>query len=213
MSVALGITERVFKMEKDVIKTAVLGAIKHRRSTRSFLQDPVPEEALTEIVEAGRHAPSANNKQNTSFYVITNPEKRTELRAAVTAALAGTEPQEGMSPTFLQLINRAREGEVDVTYGAPALIVTTNKMDNVNAIADCSCALQNMMLAASVSGIANVWINQFFSLREAPLLREFFASLGVPEDETLCGALALGHSEKIDTDPLPRTGFHAIFIR
>ena len=195
------------------MKTAVLEAIKNRRSTRSFLEDPVPESIIEEIVDAGRNAPSANNTQLAHFYVISNKEKRAELKEAVNDALRATEKQEGMSASFLSLLKRAREGEVDVTYGAPVLIVTTHKKSSVNAIADCSCALQNMMLAASVNQIANVWINQFFTLRENPLVRDFFAALGVAEDETICGSLALGYSDDIASDPLPRTGFSVTIIR
>jgi len=200
-------------MEKLAFKTAVLDAIKHRRSTRAFLKDPVPEEIIKEIVEAGRYSPTANNSQATHFYVITSEEKRAELRAAVTDALLNTVEKEGMSASFIGLIKRAKEGEVDVTYGAPALIVTTGRKSSQNAIADCSCALMNMMLAASVNDIANVWINQFFSLREAPQVKDFFASLGVSEEEAICGALSLGYSETIATEPLPRTGFPVTFIR
>ena len=200
-------------MEKDIKKAAVLEAIMHRRSTRVFLHDPVPEEIIDEIVEAGRYAPSANNKQTAHFFVITDAEKREELKKAVNAALRDTAEQEGMSPTFLNLIKRAKEGEVDVTYGAPALIVIVNRKDSVNAAADCACVLQNMMLAASVSGVANVWVNQFFSLREAPPVLDFFASLGVSEEETLFGSLAIGYSENIAADPLPRTGFPVTYIR
>jgi len=199
-------------MEKETIKTAVLEAIKNRRSTRSFLQDPVPESIISEIVDAGRNAPSANNTQLAHFYVITNKEKREELRAVVSDALKNLQEQEGMSPSLLNLIRRAREGEVDVTYGAPVLIVTTHKKSSVNAIADCSCALQNMMLAASVNEIANVWINQFFTLRDVAPVKDFFAALGVAEDEALCGSLALGYSENTAYGPMKRTGMPVTII-
>jgi len=201
-------------MEKEIMKTAVLEAIKRRRSTRAFLEDPVPEEILNEIVEAGRLAPSAANLQLTKFYVITGPEKKAELTAAVTAALAGIDEEEGMSPPFLSRIRAAKKGEaVDVTYGAPALIVTVNKKASPYPSADCSCSLMNMMLAASVNDIANVWVNQFFQLKDVPAVRDFFTALGVEEDEDMYGALALGYAEKIETTPLPRTGFQVKYIR
>jgi len=200
-------------MEKEDKKTAVLDAIRRRRSTREYLQDPVPEEIIAEIVEAGRHAPSANNTQATHFYVITNKEKRAELRAIVTSVLAAMPEKEGMPPTLLRLIGRAKEGEVDVTYGAPALIVTTNQKGSQNANADCACTLQNMMLAASVNQIACVWINQFFMLRDAPAIKDFFAALGVSDEEEIFGSLSLGYSKNIEPDPLPRTGFPVTYIR
>lgn len=48
----------------------VLEAIKTRRSIRRFRSDPVPEEVLGQILDAGRWAPSAKNSQSWKFIVI-----------------------------------------------------------------------------------------------------------------------------------------------
>lgn len=200
-------------MEKETIRAALKEAIYQRRSSRAYTAQPVPDEMVEEILDAGRHTPSANNKQNTHFFVITNEEKRAELRAAVTGVLAGMEEKEGMPPVFLSLIKRAKQGEVDVTYGAPVLIVTANKKGSANAAADCACALQNMMLTASALGLGNVWVNQFLMLRDAPPIAEFFAGIGLEEDEELFGSLAVGFVEKLETAPLPRTGNPVTYIK
>ena len=47
-----------------------LTLIKTRRSTRKFLQKPVEQEKLEQIIEAGRFAPSGGNNQTTHFIVI-----------------------------------------------------------------------------------------------------------------------------------------------
>ena len=54
----------------------VLEAIGTRRSIRRYKPDPVPEEALEKILEAGRWAPSASNAQPWKFIVISDPEVR-----------------------------------------------------------------------------------------------------------------------------------------
>ena len=200
-------------MDNDSLKKAVLENVRQRRSTRSYLQQAVPADVLEEVVEAGRYAPSANNLQLTGFYVISNAEKLAELKTVVTGVLANMPEREGMPPVFINLINRAKEGLVDVTYGAPVLIVTTNKKGSPNAIADCSCALQNMMLAATANGLGNCWINQFFMLRDAPPIQEFFAGIGVSGDEEICGSLALGYAENLETAPLPRTGCQVTYVK
>lgn len=41
----------------------MIEAIKHRKSVRKFLEKPVEDEKLNEILEAARLAPSGNNKQ------------------------------------------------------------------------------------------------------------------------------------------------------
>jgi len=200
-------------MENDTIKAALKEAIYQRRSTRAFTGQPVPDDVIEEILDAGRHAPSAMNRQSTRFIVISNGGKLAELRDVMTGVLAGTQEKEGMSAALLSRIRKAREGMVDVTYGAPVLIVTANKKDYANQIADCSCALQNMMLTASAHGLGNCWINQFFTFRDEAPVREFFAALGVAEDEEVCGALAVGCAEDLQTEPLPRTGNPVVYVR
>lgn len=53
----------------------VMALIKTRRSNRAITSRPIPQEALDRIVEAARYAPTASNKRNVSFTVITDPEK------------------------------------------------------------------------------------------------------------------------------------------
>ncbi|HRY84667.1 MAG TPA: nitroreductase family protein, partial [Candidatus Cloacimonadota bacterium] len=43
--------------------------IKQRISVRNYLPDPVPSEVLEEILEAGRLAPSAQNRQPWRYIV------------------------------------------------------------------------------------------------------------------------------------------------
>lgn len=200
-------------MDKDTIKAGLKAAIFQRRSTRAYKADPVPEELLGEIVEAGVYSPSASNGQKTHFFVITNPEKRAELREVMTKVLAAIPAEKGMPEVFLSLIQRANEGEVDVTYGAPALIVTTNEKGSMNAAADTAIALENMMLTASACGLGNVWVNQFLMLRDAPELKEFFAGIGVTQNMLVYGALAVGYAEALETEPLPRRGDPVTFVR
>ena len=200
-------------MDQDIIKVALKEAIYQRRSSRAYIEKPVPDDLIEEILEAGRLAPSANNLQATHFYVITNADKRAELKAAVTTVLSNMEEKEGMPPTLLSLIQRAKQGSVDCTYGAPVLIVTTNTKDSPNAAANCAVALENMMLTASANGLGNVWINQFFMFRDAQPIKEFFTGIGMTEEEEICGALSLGYVEKQAKEPLPRTGNPVIYIK
>ena len=48
----------------------LLEAIKKRQSVRSYKDKEIPENVLQQILEAGRLAPSANNKQNWKFIVV-----------------------------------------------------------------------------------------------------------------------------------------------
>lgn len=57
----------------------VLEAIKERRSIRKYEPKAVPEEKLTQILEAGRWAPSAGNSQPWQFIVVRDEEVKNEL--------------------------------------------------------------------------------------------------------------------------------------
>ena len=59
----------------DVIK-----AIETRRSVRKYKQNPIPQADLKKILESGRLAPSAGNKQPWGFVVVQNKERRWHSR-------------------------------------------------------------------------------------------------------------------------------------
>ena len=56
--------------------------VRRRRSIRRFQDRPVPEDVLTEILEAGRLAPSGGNRQGFHFGVVTDEQLRKDLAAA-----------------------------------------------------------------------------------------------------------------------------------
>lgn len=53
--------------------------IETRHSVRDYLSDPIPEEILNQILEAGRLAPSARNRQPWRFIVFTSNNDIKEL--------------------------------------------------------------------------------------------------------------------------------------
>jgi nitroreductase len=57
-------------------------AIRQRRSTPSFLPDPVPDQDVLQILDAGLQAPSGYNTQPWRFIVVRDPEQRARLREA-----------------------------------------------------------------------------------------------------------------------------------
>ena len=68
-----------------------LNLILDRRSCRNYRPDPLDRPTLAAIVEAGRYAPSAMNRQLNHFYVITNPDTLAAITATVSRRLEGFE--------------------------------------------------------------------------------------------------------------------------
>ena len=54
-------------------------ALRARRNVRQFTDQPVPDEALDRILEAGRRAPSAGNWQPWDFVLVTDRAQLVEL--------------------------------------------------------------------------------------------------------------------------------------
>jgi nitroreductase len=53
-----------------------------RKSVRAFKNREVSDEIITRLLEAARHAPSANNFQEWRFVVVRNPVTRNKISAA-----------------------------------------------------------------------------------------------------------------------------------
>ena len=56
--------------ETPITPEAVLALLKGRRSIRRYRPDPVPDEMVEQLLEAGRWAPSASNRQPWAFIVV-----------------------------------------------------------------------------------------------------------------------------------------------
>ena len=188
----------------------MLEFIKSRRSTRKFTPMPIPEDKLNQIVEAGRFAPSGGNCQTTHFIVVKNAEVLAKLKELVCQEFSKMEVTPGLYKSIVNSINAAKKGDYAFHYNAPVLIITANQKEYGNNIADCSCALENMMLMANALDLGSCWINQLKWLNENPIILEYMQQLGMEEHERVYGALAVGYPDTPDGLPLrtalPRTG-------
>ena len=88
-------------------------ALRARRNVRQFTDQPVPDEALDRILEAGRRAPSAGNWQPWDFVLVTDRAQLGELAkvwqgakhvagAAAAIGIVAPEPEDGRQSSLLQ---------------------------------------------------------------------------------------------------------------
>ena len=181
-----------------------------RRSTRRFKKETPDPEILRQITEAGRYAPSGGNNQSTHMFVIQDKALLKELAETAEKAFAAMEPEEGMYPSLLSSILQSKKGNYVFHYNAPVLIVTANRKDYGNNIADCACVLENMMIMANGLNLGSCWINQLKWLNEDPEILRIFRGLGLREDERIYGALSVGYADTEsglpERTPLARKG-------
>lgn len=191
----------------EIIMDAIV-AILTRRSTRRFDNKIPDKELIQKVVNAGRYAPSGANSQTSHFIVITNKEVLKEIAKLVQEEFAKMEISEDMYVSLKGSINASKKGDYIFHYNAPVLIVIANKKGYGNAIADSSCALENMMIAANAFDLGSCWINQLHWLDDNERIGTFLEGYGLKKDETITGGLALGFSENglPNRKPLDRKG-------
>jgi len=125
----------------------VMDAILGRRSVRKFESRPVPREALDQIMEAMRWAPSAGNLQSRFFYFVTNSEKRKELAKAA--------------------LNQSHVAQAPVCIVACADMRIAQKYskigEDVFALLDVATAVENGMLIAHSLGLGTCWVGAIYA--------------------------------------------------
>ncbi len=160
--------------------------IKKRRSVRSYLDRPISESELDQILEAATYAPSGMNYQTWHFTVILSGEKLSELNRLIKQAFAKSDEP--------RLQERGNNPDYCCYYNAPTLVVVSNEPTQWWAPMDCACAIENMFLAATSLNVASCWINQLGTTCDDEDVRAFISSIGVPSHHQVYGCVALGYA-------------------
>ena len=191
-------------------------AILTRRSTRNYRPDAVEPDKLNIILEAARQAPSGGNNQTNHFLVIRDRKVIQKLVGMTETAFAGMEADEHTYASLRHAIQASKQGGYVFCYNAPVLIVVANQRDYGNNMADCACAIENMMIAANALDLGSCWINQLRWLNEEPGLVEYLRALGMKASERVYGAVIVGYPATEDGLPnrkhMPQKGNEVTFI-
>ncbi len=105
--------------------------LRTRIEVRAFRPDPVPEDVVRRILEAGRLAPSQRNRQPWHFIVIRDPAVLQKI-----GALAPSGPYIAAAPLAI------------------AVVMDQAKMPQIDA----ARAVQQMALAAWADGVGTCWV-------------------------------------------------------
>lgn len=123
--------------------------IKERHSTRSFSGEEVSMADVMEILEAGRLAPSAKNRQPWAFYVLSNEEKEDVVN---------------------MFIKRLEEHNTEATGFASARIMKEaskvvlvfmddkNEYDRTTDLLSVGACIENMLLRATELDVSSLWV-------------------------------------------------------
>lgn len=146
-----------------------LELVKSRESIRDYdPQNPVEKEKLNRILEAGRLAPSAANRQPWKFYLISKPENLSHIRRCY------HKPWFSDAPHVLIVAGKTENA-------------WTRASDGYNALeTDLTIAMDHMILAAEAEGVATCWIAAFdpMELKDSGI---------IGSDETVFAITPLGY--------------------
>jgi len=155
----------------------VFDAIRLRRSIRSFEDKPIEQEKLLRVLEAGRLAPSAKNRQEWRYVIV----KDKELRRRVAVA---SNNQYFIAEAPVVIVGCATMVEYVLSCGQPAYTI------------DVAISMDHMSLQAVEEGLGTCWIGAFKE-------DEVKKILNIPQKMKVVEIMPLGYP-KFLPDPKPR---------
>lgn len=167
--------------------------VRRQRGIAHFQETPIPEEALTRILEAATRAPSGSNRQPWRFIVITDPKVK-----------------QGLGELYLEGQRRSRGSDLPAppadepprfshAMGALPVVVAAcvEKWpitgQEIYRGASIYPAVQNLMLAAAAVGVGSrlttIWQHCY---------QEVADLLSVPEDWEIMALIPMGYPQSPD---------------
>lgn len=154
----------------------VLETIKQRSSARAYSAEKLTQAELDSILEAGLQAPTATNRQEIRFSVLSGDNPIIEELDAEKRRLRGQEKQ-----------------PVNFCYEAPTLIFLSAEDGFKWSSVDAGITVQNMVLAAESLGLGTLIIGCVYDALHGVKKEYFSKALQIPEGYSFQIALAVGH--------------------
>lgn len=145
----------------------VMEAIRQRRSIRAYEDRSIEEEKLQAVLDAGRLAPSACNRQEWRYIVVRDPAMRTDLAEA-----ANGQKFVGEAPVVL--VACAKTDGHKMSCGEACYPI------------DVAISLDHITLKAVEEGLGTCWIGAF----DQPAVKKL---LNIPEDVRVVQLMPLGY--------------------
>ena len=191
-----------------------MNAIYDRRSIRKYKDMQVDKQLITNMIDAGRVAPSAKNRQPWKYIVFSGQSKEEMLDKME----AGINREENISPSLPNSSSGIPDARntLKIMREAPVIILVLNTNgkspfepvsadDRITEICDTlsiGASIQNILLKATELGLGTLWIaNTCFAYRE---LTEYLDT-----KNQLVGAIAVGYPDE-SPNPRPRKSLDEI---
>jgi nitroreductase len=202
-------------MEVEMNYEELLELLKKRRSIRRFTSDPVSDEHVDMIIDAGRLAPSGFNQQPWDFVIVKDPvlkdgivqicEAQVKLNAEMeatrepwqTTPKAPPPPGPGgdyrVAPVFILVL-----GDTRTRKGLPMIRRYDDRQWQLVFVSGVANTLLAMHLAATTLGLGGQWVSRVSTAYGNCMIKNL---LGIPEPFEIYDMMVLGHSA---STPPPR---------
>jgi len=162
----------------------IMNGIKERRSCKAYRSDPVPNDLIEQIIEAGLYAASAMGKQSPIIVAVSDKETRDKISRLNSKYDVRKRP--------------------DPFYGAPVVLTVLVGRDVGTGTCDGSLVLGNMLLAAHALKVGSCWIHRAEEVFNDDEGKAILASLGVEGDYVGIGHCILGYPAAELPEAAPR---------
>ena len=189
--------------EISMTEPGIFETIYSMRAMRRLKPDPIPEETLKKIIDAGLHAPSGGNLQDWAFILVRDPALKHFIRDkywGMWQKLRGSRPQPADLPPARRRVLEAAAHLAEHLHEVPVILLACTLKDYPPFIQAGSLrasvatvhgsiypAVQNILLACRALGIGSV-ITTIHCLFEDELRQK----LGIPDNMEISALLPLG---------------------
>ena len=166
-------------------------AIYTQRAIREFKPDPVPDELIHKLIEAGTKAPSGSNRQSWKFLVIRDYELKRKIGEYYNQARSSRYGPGYVPPNIPARRRAASDYMAEHLHDVPVLILACIEHDGAPSTmsrgGSIYPAVQNILLAARGLGLGSVITS--LHKRHEDEIKEL---LGIPENVETAALLPVG---------------------
>ncbi len=172
--------------------------IESRKSIRKYKKDPVPQDVLERVLNAGMHAPSGKNKQNWRFFVVQGKKKDEYLKYSQKSWLGIKDIlQKTLKPSLYEFTERFFYTLGDAPVHIFCYSLNDPEERHYTSIGSVYMAVENMILAAVSEGLGTCPMGAPLEIKDDVDKFLGIKDIAVPacaELELLCG-LVLGYPD------------------
>lgn len=160
----------------------MLEQIRTRRSIRKYMDKPVEDEKIIQLIESARLAPSGSNSQPWHFIIV-----KSELNRHKLSQVSHNQKWMLSAPVFIVCVgdirSRIKEGDdISINESSP-------HPELKQIIRDTTIAIEHMVIEAEKLGLGTCWVAWFTQEEIRPILN-------IPSDKYVVSIITVGYSDE-----------------